>query len=118
MLSVRMVIGPGIGSAVYSNVLQQRQQHYVTLLADDIDRVDTRSAGDYDRTVSGMCLQGRSMVEAERMAATSAKGKVQVQATLSAVKEMSGWTFYGCMISMLFVLIYPYKKRKLSAWRD
>ena len=118
MLSVRMVIGPGIGSAVYSNVLQQRQQHYVTLLADDIDRVDTRSAGDYDRTVSGMCLQGRSMVEAERMAATSAKGRVQVQATLSAVKEMSGWTFYGCMISMLFVLIYPYKKRKLSAWRD
>ena len=42
------------------------------------------------------------------MAAISAKGKVQVQATLSAVKEMSGWTFYGCMISMLFVLVYPY----------
>ena len=49
------------------------------------------------------------------MAAISAKGKVQVQATLSAVKEMSGWTFYGCMISMLFVLVYPYRKRKLSA---
>lgn len=31
------------------------------------------------------------------MAALSTKGRVQVQATLAAVKEMSGWTFYGCM---------------------
>ncbi len=26
------------------------------------------------------------------------KGKVQVQATLSAIKEMSGWTIYACLI--------------------
>ena len=118
MLSVRMVIGPGIGSALYSNVLQHRQQHYVTVFAKDIDRVDTQAAATYDQTAYGMRLQGRSETEAENMAAMSAKGKIQVQATLSAVKEMSGWTFYGCMLSMLFVLIYPYKKRKLSAWRD
>lgn len=116
MLSVRMVIGPGIGSALYSNVLQHRQQHYVTMFAQDVDRTDTQTASSYDQT-PGMRWQGRSETEAENMAAMSAKGKVQVQATLSAVKEMSGWTFYGCIISMLFVLIYPYKK-KLSAWRD
>lgn len=118
MLSVRMVIGPGIGSALYSNVLQHRQQHYVTMFAQDVDRTDTQTASSYDQTLQGMRWQGRSETEAENMAAMSAKGKVQVQATLSAVKEMSGWTFYGCIISMLFVLIYPYKKRKLSAWRD
>lgn len=118
MLSVRMVIGPGIGAALYSNVLQNRRQHYVTMFAQDVDRVDTQSASAYDQTAYGMRIQGRSQAEAETMAAMSAKGKVQVQATLSAVKEMAGWTFYGCMASMLFVLIYPYKKRKLSAWRD
>ena len=116
MLSVRMVIGPGVGAALYSGVLQNRQQHYVTMFAQDVDRVDTQSASAYDQTAYGMRLQGRSQAEAETMAAMSAKGKVQVQATLSAVKEMAGWTFYGCMASMLFVLIYPYKKRKLSAW--
>ena len=116
MLSVRMVIGPGVGAALYSGVLQNRQQHYVTMFAQDVDRVDTQSAAAYDQTAYGMCLQGRSAAEAETVAAMSAKGKVQVQATLSAVKEMAGWTFYGCMASMLFVLIYPYKKRKLSAW--
>ena len=48
MLSVRMVIGPGIGSALYSNVLQYRQQHYVTVFAKDIDRVDTQAAATYE----------------------------------------------------------------------
>lgn len=117
MLSVRMVVGPGVGAALYSGVLQDRQQHYVTMFAQDVDRVDTQSAAAYDQTAYGMRLQGRSAAEAETVAAMSAKGNVQVQATLSAVKEMAGWTFYGCMASMLFVLIYPYKKRKLSAWR-
>ena len=86
------------------------------MFAQDVDRVDAQSAAAYDQTAYGMRLQGRSAAEAETTAAMSAKGKVQVQATLSAVKEMAGWTFYGCMATMLFVLIYPYKKRKLSAW--
>lgn len=115
MLTVRMVIGPGIGTALYTNVLQERQQHYITRFAQDTDRTHLQAAASYDQTVNGMRYQGRSETEAENMAAISTKGKIQVQATLSAVKEMSGWTFYGCMASMLFVLVYPYRKRKLSA---
>lgn len=115
MLTVRMVIGPGIGTALYTNVLQERQQHYITRFAQDTDRTNLQTAASYDQTVNGMRYQGRSETEAENMAAISTKGKIQVQATLSAVKEMSGWTFYGCMASMLFVLVYPYRKRKLSA---
>lgn len=115
MLSVRMILGPCIGTSLYTNVLQHRQQHYITRFAHDIDRVEAQNAASYDQTVRGMRYQGKSETEAENMAAISTKGKVQVQATLSAVKEMSGWTFYGCMISMLFVLVYPYRKRKLSA---
>ena len=115
MLSVRMVLGPAIGTSLYTNVMQHRQQHYITRFAHDVDRVEAQNAASYDQTVRGMRYQGKSETEAENMAAISAKGKIQVQATLSAVKEMSGWTFYGCMISMLFVLVYPYRKRKLSA---
>lgn len=115
MLSVRMILGPCIGTSLYTNVLQHRQQYYITRFAHDVDRVEAQNAASYDQTVRGMRYQGKSETEAENMAAISTKGKVQVQATLSAVKEMSGWTFYGCMISMLFVLVYPYRKRKLSA---
>ena len=47
------------------------------------------------------------------MAAISTKGRIQVQATLSAVKEMAGWTLYACLICMIFAVVIPYPKRKL-----
>ena len=48
------------------------------------------------------------------MAAISTKGKVQVQATLSAVKEMAGWTVYACIICALVTVLVPWKKRDIS----
>ena len=114
MLTVRMIIGPGIGSALYSNVLQERQQHYVTRFAQDFDRMDSQVAADYQRTVQGMMYQGRSETEAQQMAAMSLKGKVQVQATLTAIKEMAGWTFYGCLICAGVILLVPWRKKPLE----
>lgn len=113
MLTVRMVIGPGIGTAIYTNLLQERQQHYVTRYALNVDRMNPEAEASYTRTERGMRYQGRSEMEAEQMAAISTKGRIQAQATLSALKEMSGWTFYGCLAATLFVLVYPYRKRKL-----
>ena len=37
MLTVRMVVGPSIGGAIYTNVLQERQQHYITRYAQNVD---------------------------------------------------------------------------------
>lgn len=113
MLTVRMVIGPGIGTAIYTNLLQERQQHYVTRYAQNVDRMNPDAEASYTQTARGMRYQGKSETEAEQMASISTKGRIQAQATLSAVKEMSGWTFYGCLAAMLFVLAYPYHKRKL-----
>ena len=114
MLTVRMIVAPGIGSALYSNVLQERQQHYITRFAQDFDRTESEAAKTYRQTVMGMKMQGKSDTEAENMAAMSLKGKVQVQATLTAVKEMAGWTFYACLVCAGIVLAVPWPKRKLS----
>lgn len=113
MLTVRMVIGPGIGTAIYTNLLQERQQHYVTRYAQNVDQMNPDAEASYTQTARGMRYQGKSETEAEQMASISTKGRIQAQATLSTVKEMSGWTFYGCLAAMLFVLAYPYRKRKL-----
>ena len=40
----------------------------------------------FDQTVRGMQYQGKSVTEAQNMAAMSTKGKVQVQATLVSIK--------------------------------
>ena len=114
MLTVRMIVAPGIGSALYSNVLQNRQQYYITRYAHGYDPMNPEVAAQYEQTVRGMKMQGKSDYEAHNMAAMSLKGKVQVQATLSAVKEMAGWTVYGCMICAGIVLAVPWPKRRLS----
>ena len=113
MLTVRMVLGPGIGTALYTNVLQERQQYYITRYTHNVDLVNMDAATSYQQTQTGMQMQGKSLKEAETMATLSVKGRIQIQATLSAIKEMAGWTFYGCMASAIFILSIPYRKRKL-----
>ncbi len=113
MLITRMVIGPCIGTALYTNVLQERQQYYVTSFADEFDATHPEASKTYMQTLQGMRYQGKSEKEAENMAAISTKGKVQVQATISTVKQMAGWTFYGCMACMIFFIVLPYPKRKI-----
>ena len=107
MLTVRMVLGPGIGGAIYSNVLQERQQHYITRYAQNVDLVNPEASSSYSNTVQGMQYQGKSETEAHNMAAMSVKGRIQEKATLSAVKEMAGWTIYAGVICMIFVLVDP-----------
>ena len=114
MLTVRMVIAPGIGSALYTNVFQHRQQYYITRYAQEYDRMNQPVASNYDQTARGMMYQGKSETEAQQMASISTKGKVQVQATLVTIKEMAGWTIYACLICALIVVVVPWPKRDIS----
>ena len=59
MLTVRMVLGPGIGGAIYSNVLQERQQHYITRYAQNVDLVNPEASASYTNTDCGLCTGGR-----------------------------------------------------------
>ena len=113
MITIRMVIAPSLGAAVYTNALQERQQNYVTRYAQDVDLLNPETSASFLGTVRGMSYQGKSKAEAVNMAALSAKGRIQVQATLVAVKEMAGWTLYACLACAIFVLVVPYPKRKL-----
>ena len=114
MLTVRMVIAPSIGAALYTKVLQQRQQYYVTRFAQDYDRTNIDVAKNYDQTVRGMQYQGKTETEAQNMAAMTVKGKLQVQATLTSIKEMSAWTFYLCMACALLMFLIPWRKRNIK----
>jgi hypothetical protein len=71
------------------------------------------ASASFAQTVQGMQYQGKSKAEAINMAAISTKGRIQVQATLSALKQMAGWALYACLFCMIFALIIPYPKRKL-----
>ena len=107
-----MVLAPSIGTALSSNVLQERQQHYITRYAQNVDMIHPEASASFMQTVQGMQYQGKSKQEAVNMAATSTKGRIQVQATLSAVKEMAGWTLYACLFFIKFSYSYPMMQRR------
>ena len=54
MLTVRMVVGPSIGGAIYTNVLQERQQHYITRYAQNVDLLNPDASTSFLGTVQGM----------------------------------------------------------------
>lgn len=60
MLTVRMVLAPSIGTALYSNVLQERQQHYITRYAQNVDMMHPEASASFTQTVQGMQYQGKA----------------------------------------------------------
>ena len=59
-----MVLAPSIGAALYTNVLQERQQHYVTRHAQNVDMLHPEASASFTQTLQGMQYQGKSKQEA------------------------------------------------------
>ncbi len=87
MIAVRNVIAPAVGTSVYGNWLQERQQHYVTRLTQDVRMDDPR-------------------------ASFAMTAPVRLQATLVAMKDITGSTVWLCLGSMTLVLLIPYYKEE------
>ena len=109
MLAFRTVLGPVTGASAYSNAIYHRTQHYVERFASESD-VTSETASTFRRTQMGLMMQGRSNDEAIQMTSLSAKGNVQIQATLVALKEISGWTIWMGIGCVVFVLLFPYNR--------
>ena len=110
MLTFRSALGPAVGVSVYSNVLHHRQEQHVANLTEYADASNVDFLNNYKRTVMGGKMQGHSEETAHQMATLSSKGKIQQQAMLVTLKEMTGWTIYLCFGCMLLVLFLPYPK--------
>lgn len=83
MVAVRNVVATAVGTSVYSNWMQERQQHYIVRLAQDVRMDDPR-------------------------ASFSLTAPVRLQATLVAMKDITGSTIWICTGSALLVLLIPY----------
>lgn len=113
MLTFRAVLGPVSGSTLYSNGVYHRSQDYIERFAQEVDSSNSIAETSFKRTQMGMMIQGKSYGEATQMASLSTKGSVQMQATLVALKEITGWTIWGGVAIIILALIFPYGYR----WR-
>lgn len=113
LMASRSVIGPSVGSGLYSNLLNERQQHYIARLSTGMDALNPETNMEYEMSLQGAMAQGKSREDAMTMAATSIKGRIQVQATLAALKEVCGWTIFFTIGCTCLVLVLPYPKEQV-----
>ena len=112
MVAVRNVVAPAIGTSVYANWLQEKQQHYITRFVQDVRPDNPQSSIPFAQASLLGQMQGKDGLEASRLASTMLKGKVSLQATLVAMKDITGSTIWICLGGMAFALLIPYHKHE------
>ena len=112
MVAVRNVVAPAIGTSVYANWLQEKQQHYITRFVQDVRPDNPQSSIPFAQASLLGQMQGKDGLEASRLAFTMLKGKVSLQATLVAMKDITGSTIWICLGGMAFALLIPYHKHE------
>jgi len=115
MLTFRSALGPAVGVSVYSNLIHHRQEQHVTDMTEYADASNTEFLSNYKRTVSGGKMQGLSEETAHHLATLSSKGKIQQQAMLVTLKEITGWTIYLCLGCIVILFVLPYPKDELAS---
>ena len=97
MIWARNAIAPVVGVSTYSNWLNHRQLYYISRLAQDVDAVHVGRAA-FAATPSS------------QLATASLKGRVAKQATLVAMKNITGDTVILLSATAFLVLLLPYRK--------
>lgn len=114
MIWMRNTIAPVVGSSIYSNWFNDRQQYYISRLAQDISMEQPLTATSFMQTKQMGLAQGKTTLEAEQLSITSLKGKVTVQATLVAMKDITGYTIWLLLGTAVLVMVLPYHKNETA----
>ena len=107
---MRNAIAPVAGASIYSSMLYHRQQYYIARLAQNVDSENLMAASTFTQTKRTAQASGKSGIEAEQLAATSIKARIAKQATLVAMKDITGNTVLLLTSAAILVLFLPYRK--------
>ena len=114
MIWMRNAIAPVVGSSIYSNWLNHQQQNYVTRLAQDVDNQNPLSYATAKQTQVIGRAGGKGTFEASQFATTALKGKIMVQATIVAMKDITGQTVLLLLVVAGVAFFLPYHKKETT----
>lgn len=108
MIWMRNSIALVIGASIYSNWLNERQQYHISVLAENITASHPLSEGTHVQNINIAKASGKSSFESEQFASLAMNGKVTIQATIVAMKEITGNTILLILIAtgITFLLLY------------
>ena len=110
MIWMRNAIAPVVGASVYANWFYERQQHDIGRQAHSVDHQNTLASATYMQAIRTGQRQGKGTDESERMAVTLLKGRVTVQASLVAIRNMAGSTVWWLIGAAALAMVLPYHK--------
>lgn len=110
IVAVRNVIAPAVGSSVYSNWLQERQQFHITELTGNIDVTNHAASNVFSGTMKMAKGKGSGELEAKQLATATLSAKVRQQATIVAMKDITATTIWICIGCVLICLFLPYHR--------
>lgn len=114
MILMRNAIAPVIGSSVYSNRMNRNQQYYISRLVQNVDEENPIVSTTFQKSKRVGLLSGKSTREAEQFAVTSIKGRIVVQSTILAMKNITGQTIILLLITVCITVLLPYNKKETT----
>lgn len=114
MIWMRNSIAPVIGASIYSNTLNERQQYHITRLSENIDPTSTLASETYARNMLVGRSTGKGSYEAQQFSTLAMKGKVTVQATIVAMKEITGNTVIMILVTAVITFLLPYHREETT----
>lgn len=114
MIWMRNSIAPVIGASIYSNWLNERQQYHISVLSEGIIASNPLIAQTHAKNMIIAKASGKGSFESEQFSSLAIKGKVTIQATIVAMKEITGNTVIIILIASGITFILPYHKRETT----
>lgn len=114
MIWMRNSIAPVIGASIYSNWLNDRQQYHISVLSEEIVASNPSAAQTNAQNMTIAKATGKGSFESERFSSMVMKGKVTIQGTIVAMKEVTGNTVILILIAAGITIILPYYKNETT----
>lgn len=114
MIWMRNSIAPVIGASIYSNWLNDRQQYHISVLSEEIVASNPSAAQTNAQNMTIAKATGKGSFESERFSSMVMKGKVTIQGTIVAMKEITGNTVILILIASGITFLLPYHKNETT----
>lgn len=114
MIWMRNVIAPAVGSSLYSNMMQNRQQYYVASLAGRMNNENYIMQSELKKGKQVGMLSGKNTLESEQIATSMIYRRTLQQSTIVAMKDITGQTAVLLLGTTLLVMLLPYYKHETT----
>ena len=110
MIGSRSILGPVLGSCLFSNLLYRFQMQHQMILGEGVIMQNPVAASSYSQTLNNALHQGLSLTDAQQLATQALYHSVQTQALMVSIKQIVGYMLIASIVIMVIARFTPFHK--------